>query len=82
MWLEPSYFRPGMGRISPAAGLQAVVEWPLAHRRATTEHEPDVPGLQPCIGEEQATFLCGECGYANHADVGGEINVLERDTAC
>ena len=28
--------------------------------------------------QTQATFLCVECGYANHADVVGAINVLER----
>ncbi|MHB1201318.1 MAG: RNA-guided endonuclease InsQ/TnpB family protein, partial [Polaromonas sp.] len=39
----------------------------------------------PCCGHEskdnrqtQAKFLCVECGYENHADVVGAINVLER----
>jgi putative transposase len=39
----------------------------------------------PCCGhvskdnrQTQAKFLCGDCGYENHADVVGAINVLER----
>jgi putative transposase len=39
----------------------------------------------PCCGhvskdnrQTQAKFLCVECGYENHADVVGAINVLER----
>ena len=39
----------------------------------------------PCCGhvskdnrQTQATFLCVDCGYKNHADVVGAINVLER----
>ena len=39
----------------------------------------------PCCGhvskdnrQTQATFLCVDCGYENHADVVGAINVLER----
>lgn len=28
--------------------------------------------------QTQAAFLCVECGYANHADVVGAINILER----
>ncbi len=39
----------------------------------------------PCCGhvskdnrQTQARFLCGECGYENHADVVGAINILER----
>lgn len=39
----------------------------------------------PCCGHvsgdnrlTQATFLCVDCGYENHADVVGAINVLER----
>ena len=39
----------------------------------------------PCCGhvskdnrQTQAKFVCVECGYANHADVVGAINVLER----
>ena len=39
----------------------------------------------PCCGhvskdnrQTQAKFVCVECSYANHADVVGAINVLER----
>ena len=39
----------------------------------------------PCCGhvskdnrQTQAKFLCVDCGYENHADVVGAINVLER----
>lgn len=39
----------------------------------------------PCCGHiakenriTQAKFLCGDCGYENHADVVGAMNVLER----
>ena len=39
----------------------------------------------PCCGhvskenrQTQAKFLCTDCGYENHADVVGAINVLER----
>ena len=39
----------------------------------------------PCCGhvskdnrQTQARFACVECGYENHADVVGAINVLER----
>ena len=39
----------------------------------------------PCCGhvsknnrQTQSKFLCVDCGYENHADVVGAINVLER----
>ena len=39
----------------------------------------------PCCGhvsqdnrQTQAQFLCVDCGYENHADVVGAINILER----
>ena len=39
----------------------------------------------PCCGhvsadnrQTQARFACVECGYENHADVVGAVNVLER----
>ncbi|MEB0033175.1 transposase, partial [Undibacterium sp. RTI2.1] len=39
----------------------------------------------PCCGhvskdnrQTQAKFLCVDCGYENHADVVGAINILER----
>jgi putative transposase len=57
------------------------VEWWHVACRTTAQHQSNLPLLCPCIERQrqtQAKFLCVACGYENHADVVGAINVLER----
>lgn len=44
----------------------------------TSQTCPACAHMAPDNRKSQATFCCVKCGYANHADVVGAINILER----
>jgi putative transposase len=48
---------------------------------AAAQHPPNLPGLRSYRENNrrtQAKFLYVDCGYENHADVVGAINILAR----
>lgn len=52
-----------------------------AHHTSQTCPRPDCRHVAPDNRLTQGVFVCVACGYTNHADVVGAINVLERGLA-
>jgi IS605 OrfB family transposase len=49
--------------------------------QGTSQHCPDCKQSSRANRQTQATFVCVNCGYADHADTVGAINVLDRAIA-
>ena len=69
-----------MERVQTPVDIQAGMARRAPHCRRASVHKLDMSGLSLCVGEQphdtSPFFACTECGYENHADVVGAMNVL------